>query len=72
MMRSGDVSGDWRGGGKGWINFGTTTNPLPITNMAPALFAVPTHPTHYRSKFETFGIQEQNKHNYLCFTHHNS
>lgn len=46
MMRSGDVSGDWRGGGKGWINFGTTTNPLPITNMAPALFAVPTDRSH--------------------------
>lgn len=41
VNRSGDVSGDWRGGGNGWISLGTTTNPLPITNIAPALFAVP-------------------------------
>lgn len=41
MTRSGDVSGDRRGGGKGWINFGTTTNPLPTTSIAPALLAVP-------------------------------
>lgn len=40
-VRSGDVSGDWRGGGKGWISFGTTTSPLPTTSIAPALFAVP-------------------------------
>lgn len=41
MTRSGDVSGDWRGGGIGWINFGTITNPRPTTKIAPALFAVP-------------------------------
>ena len=48
MTRSGDVSGDWRGGGKGWINLGTTTNPLPTTSIAPALFAVPTFIHHMR------------------------
>lgn len=41
MTRSGEDSGDWRGGGIGWINFGTTTKPLPTTSIAPALFAVP-------------------------------
>lgn len=40
---SGEFSGDRMGGGRGWINLGTITNPLPTTNIAPALFAVPVY-----------------------------
>lgn len=50
VTRSGEDSGDWRGGGSGWISLGTTTSPLPITSIAPALFAEPGRRTVFQSQ----------------------
>lgn len=68
--RSGDVSGDWRGGGKGWINFGTTTNPLPTTSIAPALFAVPKCICHMRLHYIYLQIKREKPQSNV--TYHNS